>query len=221
MMVRPSVPDPPELSAALWEGTRPGSYAWDVGANCGQTIMTLHSFFPQRVAAFEPSPDSFGYMESNNNIWGWADFHQLAVSDHDGEVELAYPAAEQEETGQLVTPGLSGMEWEPADWSLVERVTVPCRTADSLAAEHGTPDFMKVDTEGHELAVLRGAAGIVTAGVTDFLIEFHSPGNQEACCRELEGAGYGLQILRHPHYAYRSHMWLQHGWIRALAPRKE
>jgi len=40
-----------------------------------------------------------------------------------------------------------------------------------LARELGLPDFMKIDTEGHEAAVLDGAQEILAEGRTDLLIE--------------------------------------------------
>jgi FkbM family methyltransferase len=216
MMVRPAVPDPPENSNALWAPFS-GSYGWDVGANCGQSIATMQWLFG-RVISLEPCRESYEYMMAmhpfsrNDILW-------LALSDHDGELELAFPATEQKETGQLCTIGLAGMEWEPADWDAVEKVTVPCRTADSLAAELGVPDVMKIDTEGHEVFVLQGATGIIAGGTTDFLIEFHSPENHKACAAMLEEQGYRVKVMRHPHYNEGSAMWNQHGWLQAFRPR--
>lgn len=212
-MIRPAVPDPAEVAAQLWEGFG-GGYGWDVGANCGQSVSAMLQLFT-RFTCFEPCAGSYEFVLK---FLPGVDVRQLAVSDHDGELELAYPADEQRETGQLVTIGTPGMEWTPADWSTAERITVPCRTADSLAVELGPPDFMKVDTEGHEAFVMRGAPQIMGAGLTDFLIEFHSPGNYRYCLHRLKTCGYRIEVVRHPHYPEDSAMWHQHGWIRAFAP---
>lgn len=214
-MVRPAVPDPPELGSQLWWGFT-GTYAWDVGANCGQSIPYLRMFHGGRFTCFEPCRESYEWTKKL--FFPDCDVRQVALSDHDGELELAFPGQEQRETGQLCTPGLKGMEWSPPDWSVIPTVTVPCRTADSLAAELGLPDFIKVDTEGHESYVLDGAAKILAEGTTRFLIEFHSPGNHSACLRALAAAGYSTETVRHPHYRERSKMWKQHGWIRAFPP---
>jgi FkbM family methyltransferase len=218
-MVHPSVPDPPELDERLWHGFG-GTEGWDVGGNCGQTVLVMVWSFAH-VTSFEPSPDSFAYAREQISRHGIVStLLNIALSDHDGEVTLAYPAREQRETGQLVTVGTKGMEWEPADWDAAEKVTVLCRTADSVAVERGWPDFMKVDTEGHELLVLQGAAEIIKRGLTDMLVEFHSPGNHDSCLGLLREAGYRTEIVRHPHYVQESPMWHQHGWIRAFAPRR-
>jgi len=212
--VRPAAPDPPEIFGQLWEGFG-GEYGWDIGANCGQTIPVMGWLFA-RFTCFEPCAASCAYAR---DAWPGRDIRLLAVSDHDGEVTLAFPAAEQRETGQLVTPGTPGMEWSPPDWGEVELVTVPCRTADSLAAELGTPDFIKVDTEGHERLVLCGAGQILAGGRTSWLIEFHSLENKVRCQNELRDWGYVVQVVRHPHYPEGSQLWSGHGWIRALAPQ--
>lgn len=220
-MVRPSVPDPPQISDYLWHGFR-GKVAWDIGSNCGQAIMEMVWNF-EKVIGFEPSPDSCEYAQKHLRLWCPnydVSVHRVAVSDHDGELELAYPATEQKETGQLVTIGTKGMEWEPEDWGEVERVTVPCRTADSLVGEFGWPDFIKVDTEGHEFKVLYGANDILARGRTDFLVEFHTPENHFLCEQMLLGAGYTVGLVRHPNYMEGTAMWHQHGWLRAFAPSR-
>jgi FkbM family methyltransferase len=218
-LVRQSVPDPVEIHDKLWHGFR-GQCGWDVGANCGQTILDMAFEFDE-VVAFEPSPDSFAAATELVRVHGLrAQVHCLALSDQNGTIALAYPGREQRETGQLVTIGLQGMEWEPEDWGAVEQATVPCQRADTIASVFGYPDFMKVDTEGHEVLVLVGASQVLGAGYTDFLVEFHSPGNRETCESMLRGAGCDVEVVRHPHYPEGSRMWHQHGWIRAFAPRR-
>lgn len=221
-MIRPAVPDPPELSDRLWYGFM-GAVAWDVGSNCGQAILEMSWAF-DKIVGFEPDPGSYEYAASyvrkmlpQHNVT----LHQVAISSEDGFIELAYPAAEQKETGQLVTIGIKGMEWEPADWDKVERVRVPAITVDTFAQHNGGyPDFMKVDTEGHEVDVLQGAFGLMGNGKTDILLEFHSPENHSACQALLEQKGYRVEVVRHPHYPPESHMFRQHGWLRAFSPSR-
>lgn len=208
--MRPAVPDPPEISPELWQGFT-GEYGWDVGANCGQSVAAMCQVVT-RFTCFEPSPDSYGFLRE---ALPWVDARQVALSDHDGELVLAAPGGEQAETGQLVTIGTPGMEWSPPDWSQVPRVTVPCRTADSLAHELGLPEFVKIDTEGHEAQVLAGALELLETGMTSFLIEFHSEANSLWCQGELADAGYTVELVRHPHYEPGSALWLGHGWLKA------
>jgi FkbM family methyltransferase len=211
-VVRPAVPDPPELSGPLWEGFS-GSVGWDVGANCGQSVPVMRERFG-RVVSFEPCQASFDYARA---AYPDAEMYRVALSDHEGTVELALLGGEQEETGQLVTPGTRGMEWDPGSWDpgRVSFLTVPCRTIDSQVRALGAPDFVKVDTEGHEFHVLLGGLGLLKLRKASWLVEFHSPGLRAACTDLLDLAGLAVQTVRHPHYAPDSPMWHQHGWLRA------
>ena len=219
-MTRQSVPDPPQVEHVLWNGYERGMLGFDVGANCGQSISHVLEIC-ERVVAFEPNPGSYAVMHQAWEADDRVELSILAVSRARGTVSLAQLPGEQQETGQLVTPGTSGMEWEPPDWTSVSVDIYPCADLDSLASEFGVPEFIKVDTEGHEQSVLAGATGLLSRSVPpDWLIEFHSPEGYAACVCILEELGegaYDIQTVRHPHYPENSHMWHQHGWIKALA----
>jgi FkbM family methyltransferase len=212
--MRQAQDDPPEIQDRLWAGLG-GEVGWDIGANCGQSVPRMR-MAARRVLCFEPAVESYAVLE---RAWRGNDglsFRNIAVSDHDGEVELGV-LSEQIETGQLVTPGL---EWKPGDAERTERRLVPCRTADSLAREYGKPDFIKVDTEGHELKVLQGAFRLLARG-TDWLIEFHSPVLFTECQKVFLYAGYTPYVIRHPHYPPGSDLWHTHGWLKAFRPPAE
>jgi FkbM family methyltransferase len=213
-VVRPAVTDPPEVAERLWSGFG-GETGWDVGANCGQSIEVMRQLF-RRVVSFEPCPESFSYARA---AFPDAEMYQVAVSDHVGMTELAFIEGEQADTGQLVTPGTSGMEWDPGDWNGpgVAAQQVPCTMLDSWALDLGAPDFVKVDTEGHELMVLLGGMGLLGTGAVSWLVEFHSPLLHGQCEQLLENAGYTVETVRHPHYLPGSRMWSQHGWLKAFA----
>lgn len=220
-MVRPSAVDPPEITFMLWDGFGGGwggpplGTGWDIGANCGQSVPTMRRLF-SHVISFEPYPESYEYCRVQ---YPDLDIRNEAVSYQDGEIELALPPGEQTDTGQLVTAGTPDMEWSRKDWSDVPRWKVPCRTVDSLARELGIPDFIKVDTEGHEVRVLDGATTVLDTAKTDWLIEVHSQANFAWCERELHARKYNVRVVRHPHYKEGGKMWKAHGWLQAYAPR--
>ena len=205
--MKPAVPDPPEISHRLWEGFS-GKVAWDIGANCGQTIPILRDNF-ERVIAFEPAVECWPYLNDFDGLT----WFPIAVSDADATVDLvALP--DKIETGQLVTPGTVGMEWDPRDQrAVVRRVT--CRTVDSLTETVPAPDFLKIDVEGHEIRVLHGARKTLSIIRPDLLIEFHAPGLHDGVIDLLTAFGYDTETVRHPHYPPGSDMYSQHGWIRA------
>ncbi len=208
MTVKPASDDPIEIVEYLWRGFS-GGLAFEVGANVGRSISRMQSKFG-RVIAFEPYQDSY---EVAIKVPG-ADVRPIAISDHDGAVELIFSSDQlmSEEHEAYNRPNLD----DRADDS--DRRTISCRSLDSIAAEEGFPDFINVDTEGHELAVLRGAAGIMKKSSPSWLIEFHSEDLHDACVALLEDAGYTVETVRHPHYAEKSVSWFQHGWLKALPP---
>jgi FkbM family methyltransferase len=204
-MVIAAADDPVEISDYLWEGFS-GDLAFEVGANVGRSIPRMKSKF-QRVIAFEPNPDTY---EIASKVPG-ADVRPIAISDHDGEVELILS------TDQMMSEGHEAYnrpnpDDRPDD---SDRRTVPCLTLDTIAAREGFPNFINVDTEGHELAVLHGAAGMIKKSSPSWLIEFHSKQLHDDCVSYLENAGYTVETIRHPHYPKESVNWFEHGWLRA------
>lgn len=209
MTITPAPIDPPSIHPTLWAGID-GVCGWDVGSNVGQSLSEMTTRFEQ-VIAFEPAAECQPYLAP------WRErgvtVLDIAVSDINGPLNLA-ALPDKIDTGQLVTPGTHGMEWDPEIPEAVRR-TVPARSIDSLVEEHPPPDFLKVDVEGHELRVLYGAEQTITDYMPDWLIEFHTPQLWEACVECLKAHGYQVSTIRHPHYAKDSPMWFQHGWLRA------
>lgn len=73
-----------------------------------------------------------------------------------------------------------------------ETIEVTVRTLDSLE-ELPVPDVIKIDAEGSEIEVLRGASGLLQRHRPTLLIELH--GTNEGVARELERAGYLGRVL--------------------------
>ena len=142
----PAADDPVEISHYLWAGAS-GGLAFEVGANCGRSLPLMMSRFT-RVVAFEPYSVACGIARQ---VPG-ADVRCMAVSDYDGHATFRL------HKDQFMSAGHEAYQRpNPADrvtgW---ENVTVPCTTLDMIAAQEGAPDFINVDVEGHELAVLHG-----------------------------------------------------------------
>lgn len=208
--MKPAPIDPPEIWPRLWEDFG-GDVGWDIGANCGQTIPVMQAKFNQ-VYAFEPAEECWPYLKAFEGHYSWL---PIALSDTNDDLSLiALP--DKIDTGQLVTAGTHGMEWDPDLPEALIR-TVPAYTVDWMIASKGleAPDFMKIDTEGHELKVLFGARQTLAVHRPDLLIEFHSPSLHDSCQTLLEQFDYKVETVRHPHYRPGTHMWFSHGWFRA------
>jgi len=134
----------------LAEFVPPGRIALDVGANIGLFSHALSRLCP-RVEAFEPQP---GCLESLRAFAGTTGgrvvVHPTAVSDQDGVLTLHIPEADGTNSGlatfRATVAGQSGP---------VRALDVPVRRLDGFNFKN--VGFIKVDVEGHEIEVLRGA----------------------------------------------------------------
>ena len=85
LWVRPASDDPREIMDYLWSGWKGGNLAFEVGANCGQSLPRLTQMFG-RVIGFEPHQPSWSIASMTPG----SDVRLMAVSDHDGEVTLTF-----------------------------------------------------------------------------------------------------------------------------------
>lgn len=127
----------------------------DVGANGGAYLMLVRTLAPRtRIFAFEPHPVTFAHLCANVSRISGAELINKAVGEAPGCVELydfacrdgSTQASIQKAVLSLFTPELA-----------VHRVQ--CTTIDQFAEERRLEriDFLKIDTEGNDLAVLKGA----------------------------------------------------------------
>lgn len=167
----------------------------DVGANHGLHALKFLAH-GVRAIAVEPNPACHAYFRQACALNGFAcEVHGVALAETPGEVELAIPGAE---TYRATTTAAVRARWRGDVPVTVLRVT--CTTLDAFTAAHGLrPDLVKIDTEGGELGILRGAP--VTLAACQPAVVFESwpddPG-RGALFALLDAAGYALTSLRFP-----------------------
>lgn len=135
----------------------------DVGAGEGGFARVV-SQVSVRCEAFEANPSNWPQLHAN--LVGFdVRVNECALSDQDGEVTLRVPVVGDGEARPLATidseNALSGVD--------VHTVAITCRRLDSLGLD--PVGFMKIDVEGHELAVLHGASAILERDHPNLLIE--------------------------------------------------
>jgi FkbM family methyltransferase len=176
-----------------------GEYGVDVGANIGQnaSIMALVSGSQGRVTAFEPSPAAWDFLTGNVASWVAYDLApiQLVRKGLSSQIgtgllrdvgDLGGYSLEEE------TPFLPRIVQEGADKFEIELTTL-----DAFASEMGEIGLMKIDVEGHELAVLQGASRTLEQKrVRDIVFEDFNP-QPSAVTGFLEAAGYRVFGLFH------------------------
>ncbi|MBX3436154.1 MAG: FkbM family methyltransferase [Planctomycetaceae bacterium] len=160
----------------------------DVGANRGSYTYFL-SRLSQHVFAYEPNPAMRRYLRGavNNNVT----VSEKALTDHAGEATLSIPFNGKRcanNTGSLEPGGA-------ADQDCVS-ITVPTARLDDEPVR--TTGFIKIDVEGHERSVLRGAAGLIARDRPVLLVEIlPQPGARhlEETIEQIEAMGYESFVM--------------------------
>jgi FkbM family methyltransferase len=108
-----------------------------------------------QVFTFEPNSDSFERIRTR--LGDRANVQPFALGAEDGSASLLMPAG-MPQMGSLHVRDLDRFELSPQP---IESVQV--RSIDSFCAEQGIDrvDLVKLDIEGHELAAIQGAAGLL------------------------------------------------------------
>jgi len=137
----------------------------DVGANSG--IYSAMALQRRRwVAAFEPVPEEATRLRRLVGARGIV--HQVGLSDYCGKAVLHVPYADD---GVITTR--SSLEANvDADLSYRD-IEVNVATLDSFCLSGIA--FLKIDVEGHELSVLRGATETIMRSRPNLLVEVEEP----------------------------------------------
>lgn len=155
----------PEMWARLMAEVRPGDVVADVGASIGlYTLALARRVGPTgQVHAFEPDPESFGWLSRNvdlNGVGEWVHLYCCAVGDQDGTVAFAGGRGTESTIVEAPSPGSGRVQSTRLDGVLVDRKL----------------DLLKIDVEGFEEKVLRGAAGLLNdlaRGPRTIFVEVH------------------------------------------------
>jgi FkbM family methyltransferase len=172
-----------------------GETALDLGANVGlvTALLARRVGATGRVLGFEAHPEIARDLRANVARWrdlpgaGAIEVFDVALSDHDGSVQLGVPADFGHNRG--ISRVVDGPD---AGTSVVQTFAVPCATLDSFLDGVGPVGLAKMDVEGHEEAVLRGARRALDRGaVRDWVFEHH-PDYPSPVTGLFEASGYAL-----------------------------
>jgi FkbM family methyltransferase len=182
--------------AMLRRFVRPGDVVYDCGANLGLYDRFLVSTLKAgRVVAFEPSEENRRFLAANLALGGIADrvtVLPLALADEDGVAEFQVDDVQttsgtlSKVTGGEPSEGRRNLRLAP----LAEQVL--CRRLDTVAREEGlpAPDVIKIDVEGAEALLLRGAAGTLSGRGPRLVIELHGAAVAREVLELLHAHGY-------------------------------
>lgn len=199
----PALPAPPVDGLVL-----------DIGAHIGYHALAFASTYPAaHVVAFEPNPANLERLRANlalnPALAARIGVEECALGDTNGTLQFSASDNVDDETssgGYLhgITPPLDQAVY---DRSGFRTTTVQVRRLDDLAREQhwGRVALMKIDVEGAEHLVLKGAEELLRRDRPCLCIEVHSVACMLAVDQILLPLGYTIRLLE-GHSAGRAHI---------------
>jgi FkbM family methyltransferase len=180
----------PRVTRLLPSCLRPGMTAIDIGANIGYYVLLEARLVGQqgKVIAVEPVPQNAELLLHNLKVNGYANvsFQQIAISDRNGTLPLHL--SEKSNWHSL----------HPVPWATSDLSVQVC-TLDTLLAGQAlrSVDLVRMDLEGHELAVLNGMLGTIEKYSPRILVEIHphivGPESMVQYLKHLKALGYSAE----------------------------
>lgn len=117
---------------------------FDIGANRGEYTKMLRQYAPEAViTSFEPNPESARYIREDHKT----KLEVVAVGDRVGYVVINFNIADDTQSSS----------YRKNENTVVTKVSQTSIDAHLKLHKIKHVDFIKIDTEGHELAVIKGA----------------------------------------------------------------
>jgi FkbM family methyltransferase len=153
----PGIPEDDSIAGyTQWYTPQPGDLVFDIGAHAGFTaIMFARMVGPSgRVVAFEPDASSLACLEKNIGDQRISNV-TIVPKAIDAKTGTAFFNADGTMGAGLVEHSIYGHTGQP---TAVETLSLP-----DACGQFGVPQFVKMDIEGAELAVIRSAAEFLKA----------------------------------------------------------
>ena len=157
----------------------------DVGANIGY-FTSLASSKGAKVYSFEPHPLVFNRLKNNcddRDVF----LQKIALSDRSGQASLHIPVDFEK------NEGIASLEKSEQS---SEQVQVELQTLDQfMRGKASQIKLMKIDVEGHELSVLKGAERYLKENRIEYIVFEDFAGEDSAVIKYLNKMGYFVKRL--------------------------
>lgn len=169
---------------AFQKVVRKGSVVYDIGANVGFYTLLASQFVGRsgRVFAFEPVPRNCRLLRAHLeiNCVDNVSVLEMAVSSMNGKA--VFDLGANHSMGHLAACGT---------------LNVPTITIDTFVFDQAMPgpEVIKIDVEGAELEVLKGASQTLCRHRPLILLATHGAAVHRECCRFLEKHAFVLESL--------------------------
>lgn len=182
----------PETITVFCALARESRHVLDIGANTGLFSLLACASGPHTVVtAFEPVPTTADILRSNVALNRWERriaVQQRAVTDRVGTAVFHVPQGITPDTASLGETGWLGIPGKT--------IEVTTTTIDAAVGPEVQVDCIKIDVEGHEDEVLRGASRILGTCRPFIIVECNPEGPYRAVERLLVEYSYDIFHLR-------------------------
>lgn len=140
-----------------------GGLVFDIGAHVGDRVASFRRL-GARVVALEPQPAAMRALRLLFRRDPEVTLVPAAVGAKEGTARLHVNTRNPTVStlsSDLIAAARGAAGWEGQEWDHL--IEVRMVTLDGLIARHGTPDFIKIDVEGHEAEALAGLNSAVPA----------------------------------------------------------
>jgi FkbM family methyltransferase len=139
---------------------RPDSNCIDIGCHLGSMLSHILRLAPKgKHMAFEPVPLKAQWLRKK---FPEVDTMQMAAADKAGEVAFNLNTKD---------PGFSSLGSRSGDSEHLAKIVVHCDRLDAVVPKDRKIDFIKMDVEGAELLVLKGATDVIRRGNPSIMFE--------------------------------------------------
>lgn len=165
---------------SLYSRACPGKQVvFDVGANRGEYAALVRRILPEsQVYCFEPVLATVEALRANISRLGSVEVIPIALSDQAGTAQIYSYTFNQRDADQLASLDLRlPTQTGSIEVSGIEEVGLD--TVDNFCAQRGIAsiDLLKIDVEGHDLAVLKGASRKISSGAVGVIQFEFGPAN--------------------------------------------
>ena len=168
------------------EVVRPDDVVFDVGAHVGfYALLASELVVPNgEVCAFEPDPRNLSYLRRHVRLNHCGNVRIFAMAVGRKKSVSSFEEGRDSSQGHLSMNGGS--------------LFVPVVSLDDLLADGKipVPDCIKIDVEGAELEVLKGARFLLQSDHPSIFLATHGRQLHERCCEFLVELGYSLRPVK-------------------------
>jgi FkbM family methyltransferase len=181
----------PEVTTALRAVLREGDTVVDIGANSGVlTVLMGAAVGPTgTVVAVDPSPRAIERVQAQARVNTFANVRV---------VQAALGATARRETFLAGRTGIGALPTADAEYTLPESFDVEVMRLDDLAVDLSDIALVKIDTDGSELDVLRGAETLLVRTRPAIVFEFYPEGMR----RRSASASALFELLERHRYRF-------------------